>query len=129
MTNLKSIVIPEGITKIGQRAFAGNNFSEINIPSTVTEIGAYAFSTKNYLSDPCVVSLPEGLTTIGDSAFRNKVISEINLPTTVIKLNKNTFRKEYSDDTQALVTKVYVISKNSMKIRRTSRRVIIINYI
>ena len=111
MTNLKSIVIPEGITKIGQRAFAGNNFSEINIPSTVTEIGAYAFSTKNYLSDPCVVSLPEGLTTIGDSAFRNKVISEINLPTTVIKLNKNTFRKEYSDDTQALVTKVYVISK------------------
>ena len=111
MTNLKSIVIPEGITKIGQRAFAGNNFAEINIPSTVTEIGAYAFSTKNYLSDPCVVSLPEGLTTIGDSAFRNKVISEINLPTTVIKLNKNTFRKEYSDDTQALVTKVYVISK------------------
>ena len=58
-----------------------------------------------------MVSLPEGLTTIGDSAFRNKVISEINLPTTVIKLNKNTFRKEYSDDTQALVTKVYVISK------------------
>lgn len=111
MTNLKSIVIPEGITKIGRNAFAGNNFSAINIPSTVTEIGAYAFSTKNYLSDPCVVSLPEGLTTIGDSAFRNKVISEINLPTTVIKLNKNTFRKEYSDDTQALVTKVYVISK------------------
>ena len=111
MTNLKSIVIPEGITKIGQRAFAGNNFSEINIPSTVTEIGAYAFSTKNFLSDPCTVNLPEGLTTIGDNAFRNKVIAEINLPTTVIKLNKNTFRKEYSDDTQALVTKVYVISK------------------
>lgn len=111
MTNLKSIVIPEGITKIGQRAFAGNNFSEINIPSTVTEIGAYAFSTKNYLSDPCTVNLPEGLTTIDDNAFRNKVIAEINLPTTVTKLNKNTFRKEYSDATQAVVTKVYVTSK------------------
>lgn len=111
MTNLKSIVIPEGITKIGQRAFAGNNFSEINIPSTVTEIGAYAFSTKNYLSDPCTVNLPEGLTTIGDNAFRNKVIAEVNLPTTVTKLNKNTFRREYSDATQVVVTKVYVTSK------------------
>lgn len=111
MTNLKSIMIPEGITKIGQRAFAGNNFSEINIPSTVTEIGKYAFSTKNYLSDPCTVNLPEGLTTIGDNAFRNKVIAEVNLPTTVTKLYENTFRKEYSDDTQAVVTKVYVTSK------------------
>ena len=43
------IDIPEGITRIGQRAFAGNNFREIVIPSTVREIGDYAFSTKNYL--------------------------------------------------------------------------------
>ena len=107
MTNLKSIVIPEGITKIGQRAFAGNNFSEINIPSTVTEIGAYAFSTKEYLTDPCTLTLPEGLTTIGSYAFRNKVVAEVMLPTTVKKLNKNTFEKTQSD----VITKVYVTSK------------------
>lgn len=107
MTNLKSIVIPEGITKIGQRAFAGNNFSEINIPSTVTEIGAYTFSTKEYLTDPCTLTLPEGLTTIGSYAFRNKVVAEVMLPTTVKKLNKNTFEKTQSD----VITKVYVTSK------------------
>ena len=108
MTKLTSIQLREGITSIGARAFAGNNFSEIAIPSTVKSIGAYAFSTKNYLTTPCTVILPEGLETIGDNAFRNKVISEIVLPSTVTKLDKNTFRKEYSDDTSAVITKVYV---------------------
>lgn len=111
MDKLTSIELHEGITEIGSRAFAGNNFSKIEIPSTVTSIGSYAFSTKNYLNGPCEVILQEGLKTIGADAFRNKVISEIELPTTVTKLHKNTFRKEYSDSTQALVTKVYVSSK------------------
>lgn len=108
MTDLKSIVIPEGITRIGRNAFAGNNFSEINIPSTVTEIADYAFSTKEYLTDPCTVSLPEGLTTIGKYAFRNKVIAELMLPSTVEKLYENTFTKSKSD----VVTKVFVSSKS-----------------
>lgn len=112
MTNLRSIELHEGITKIGSRAFAANNFSEIVLPSTVKELGSYAFSTKNYLTTPCTVTLNEGLETIGSYAFRNKVISEITLPTTVTKLNKNTFLKEYSDDTQAVVTKVYVSLKS-----------------
>lgn len=111
MDKLTSIELHEGITEIGSRAFAGNNFSKIEIPSTVTSIGSYAFSTKNYLNGPCEVILQEGLKTIGADAFRNKVISEIELPTTVTKLHKNTFRKEYSDSTQALVTKFYVSSK------------------
>lgn len=112
MTNLTSIELHEGITSIGSRAFAGNNFSEIVLPSTVKSIGSYAFSTKNYLTTPCTVTLNEGLETIAADAFRNKVISEITLPTTVTKINKNTFRKEYSDSTAVTVTKVYVSLKS-----------------
>ena len=57
MAGLTQIEIPEGITVIGNNAFAGNNFTQINIPSTVKEIGNYAFSTKNYLKDTvCTVS-------------------------------------------------------------------------
>ena len=108
MENLTEVKIPEGVTKIGANAFAGNNIKNIEIPSNVTEIGNYAFSTKNYLKDECTVTLPEGLTTIGSYAFRNKVIKEVNLPTTVTGLKKNTFQKEYSDSTVATVTKVYV---------------------
>ena len=108
MTNLTSIELHEGITKIGSRAFAGNNFNKITMPSTLKEIGSYAFSTKNYLTTPTELELNEGLEVIGDNAFRNKVIANITLPKTVTKLSKNTFRKEYSDSTEAVVTKVYV---------------------
>lgn len=111
MTNLTSISIPESVTTIGKRAFAGNNFHVINIPKNVTSIGEYAFSTKNYLSDECTLTLPDGLTTIGDNAFRNKVIKEVSLPTSVKALSKNTFRKEYSDSTAVVVTNVYVTSE------------------
>lgn len=111
MTNLTRISIPESVTTIGKRAFAGNNFHEINIPKNVTSIGEYAFSTKNYLSNECTLTLPDGLTTIGDNAFRNKVIKEVSLPTSVKALSKNTFRKEYSDSTAVVVTTVYVTSE------------------
>lgn len=110
MTNLTSIELHEGITEIGSRAFAGNNFSNIVLPSTVKEIGSYAFSTKNYLTTPCTVSLNDGLETIGNRAFRNKCIEEVTLPTTVKKLQKQTFEKAYSDNTAVMLTKVYVSS-------------------
>ena len=111
MTNLTEIEIPDTVTKIGSRAFAGSNIHNIAIPDSVKEIGEYAFSTKNYLNEPCTVSLPEGLETIGDNAFRNKVIEEIDLPSTVKGLKLNTFRKEYTSDGHKVngsVTKVYV---------------------
>lgn len=108
MENLTELTIPDNITKIGQNAFAGNNIKKIVIPSSVKEIGKYAFSTKNYLKDACTVELSEGLVTIGDYAFRNKVIDKIEIPSTVTGIKKNTFLKQYSDDTAAVKTKVYV---------------------
>ena len=57
MTELKSITIPEGITKIGNNAFASNNFAEIHIPSTVTGSGMIMLSLqKDYLTDPCTLT-------------------------------------------------------------------------
>lgn len=112
MTNLTEIELHEGITKIGKRAFAGNNFHEIEIPSTVKVIDDYAFSTKNYLKEPCTVVLNEGLETIGSYAFRNKVINEVYMPSTVKNMAANTFCKEYSDNTEVIITKVFVSQKS-----------------
>ena len=111
MTKLTTVQLREGITKIGNNAFAGNNFSKIVFPSTVKEIGKFAFSTKNYLMTPCEVVLNEGLQSISADAFRNKCIAEINIPTTVTEIHENAFRKQYSDDREVLVTKVYVSEK------------------
>lgn len=110
MTGLKEISLHEGLTEIGSRAFAGNNFREIVLPSTMRTVGSYAFSTKNYLSDHCRLELNEGLVNIGDNAFRNKVISAVGLPESVAALPANTFRKEYSDGRDATLTRVMVSS-------------------
>ena len=42
-TFLTHINIPEGVTSIGEGAFAGCSFSTINIPMSVTSIGEWAF--------------------------------------------------------------------------------------
>lgn len=116
MANLTSIDIPESVTKIGKRAFAGNNFVSIKIPKNVTSIGDYAFSSKNYLlkdAPLCDVELSDGLKTIGKYAFRNKKIAEINLPESVEVLPKDVFTKEVTSaggktESYNMVTKVYV---------------------
>lgn len=40
---LNSVIMPEGITRIGEYAFRGTNIRKVNIPSTVTTIGRNAF--------------------------------------------------------------------------------------
>ncbi|MDO5589784.1 MAG: leucine-rich repeat protein [Lachnospiraceae bacterium] len=108
MTGLTELTIPEGITKIGNNAFAGNNIHNIVIPSTVKTIDRLAFSTKEYLTDPCTLTLPEGLETIGANAFRNKSIASVVLPTTLKRIEKTTFRREYSSGADSGKTKLYV---------------------
>ena len=55
MGNKKSvteIIIPEGVTYINEKAFAGlKNLERIRIPDTVTSIGDYAFSKCEKLND------------------------------------------------------------------------------
>lgn len=118
MTNLTSITLHEGLTSIGNNAFAGNNFNHIKIPSSVTSIGNYAFSTKNYLETACTVELSEGLETIGTFAFRNKVIERIEVPASVKSIKANTFLKEYSDGQEGVVTKVFLKTKEQYEDRK-----------
>ena len=41
---LTSIVVPDGVTEIGERAFSGcSNLTSITIPNSITSIGEYAF--------------------------------------------------------------------------------------
>ena len=45
LLNLESVVIPDGVLKIGDNAFWGcDGIEELEVPSSVEEIGADAFS-------------------------------------------------------------------------------------
>lgn len=67
--SITSVDIPNGVTKIGNGAFAYySGLTSVNIPNTVTSIGDYAFSNSNELT---TISIPWTVTTIGIYAFNS----------------------------------------------------------
>lgn len=64
---LSTVILPEGLTKIGSAAFAGcHNLENITFPSSLEIIEPYAFSSCNNLSS---VTIPAGLQELGEGAF------------------------------------------------------------
>lgn len=73
ISDIKSIVIEEGITSIGAKAFYDLAYvSSVSLPSTLTKIGAEAFrvfSTDNCASMFKTITIPASVTEIGEKAL------------------------------------------------------------
>jgi hypothetical protein len=65
-TSLYSVTLPEGIEKIGERAFMRCSFSSIILPQTLTEIAYGAFGMCDNLTE---VTIPESVTTLAPRSF------------------------------------------------------------
>ena len=83
---VKSIIIQDGVTSIGESAFGSHsNLTSVTIAGSVKSIGRLAFEQCRNLSS---INLNAGLTSIGDQAFINcKALEEITLPDTVTFLD------------------------------------------
>lgn len=66
--HVKQLVIEEGVTHIGDKAFAYmGGVTSVWLPDSLKTIGHYAFSDTGLLG----ISIPEGVTDIGTRAFQN----------------------------------------------------------
>jgi len=84
---IPKIVIPEGVEKIGKRAFMNCNLLDIRFPHTLKEIDNQAFY-ECYLEQ---LYIPNSVKSIGEMAFYgNRTLRDICLPTGVT-LDFNTF--------------------------------------
>jgi len=64
---LKTVIIPDSVTSIGQYAFSGcSGLTDITIPDRVTSIGSSAFSGCSGLTD---ITIPDRVTSINQFAF------------------------------------------------------------
>ena len=88
--NLKNIVIPESVTKIGDYAFSGcAGLNSFTIPSQITQIGQYAFYDNENLTS---VSIPSGITRIESGTFMNcNNLTSVLIPDTVTYIADNAF--------------------------------------
>lgn len=66
-SDLTEFTVPNGVTVIGKKAFAGCiNLEKITLPRTLTEIGAFAFDGCTALRE---IDIPDSVTKIGNRAF------------------------------------------------------------
>ena len=120
---ITSVKIPEGVTSIGNSAFAQTNLTEVEIPKSVKNIERYAFNccynleevtipggvqrTGNYAFAYCTrlkqVIISDGVEIIGASAFYGcSSLTEVTIPKSVTSIEYEAF-----DDCDALKTVYY----------------------
>ncbi len=86
-SSLQSVVIPEGVTQIGDEAFWHcSSLQSVVIPDSVTEIGSSAFSDCSSLLS---VMIPDSVTEIGSEAFSwCSSLQSVVIPQGVTELGK-----------------------------------------
>ena len=83
-------VIPEGVIKIGPRAFAHSNVRHVELSEDIKEIGEAAFSGCTYLED---IDLPDSIEKIGDSAFEGCILlNNVHLPDSLTEVECGSFQ-------------------------------------
>lgn len=66
-------VVTEGVTIIGESAFAGDSLTSVTLPSSLTTIEDGAF----YSNQLTTITIPEGVVLIGDDAFGENQLTNI----------------------------------------------------
>ena len=86
-----SIIVADGVTKIGDYAFYGySNLASVQLPDSLESIGNYAFKNCGKLSE---ITLPEKVSTIGESAFYGCGLAEIAIPSNVTVIADYSFAR------------------------------------
>ena len=78
-TNLKNVVLPEGLEVIGDFCFENSGIQKLKLPKSVKRIGVNAFHESGLES----IELNDGLETIDKNAFWDSKLKSLEIPETV----------------------------------------------
>ena len=89
-SNLKSVVIPDSVTFIGPSAFWGcSSLASITLPHSLTSISASTFAGCTSLTS---ITIPDSVTSIGSCAFVGcENLTSISIPDSVLSIGAKAF--------------------------------------
>lgn len=89
-TNVKTITLPEGLTKIGSFAFSQcYNLTSLVVPEGVAKVESYTFNNSSKLES---VTLPSSLKSLSNFMFYGcSSLSSVNIPDDVTEIPRNSF--------------------------------------
>jgi hypothetical protein len=85
-----AVIIPNGVTSIGDSAFYGNtSLTSVTIPNSVISIGDLAFNGNTALTS---VIIGNSVTSIGNYAFLDTALTSVTIPNSVTSIGTSAFR-------------------------------------
>ena len=89
-SRIKSIIISNGVTSIGDGAFSEcSSLTSVTIPNSITEIGHWAFWHCSSLTS---VTIPNSVTSIGNQAFYGcSSLSSVTIPNSITEIGDYAF--------------------------------------
>lgn len=87
--NVNTLIFPEGLVEIGEKAFRGNSsLTSVSFPSTLEIIGDFAFSGCSELTGEIVFT---NIKSIGEWAFGSCGLTSVSIPNSVTHFGREAF--------------------------------------
>ena len=111
--DIESVEIPEGYTYIGQDAFEGNsNIKSVNLPNSITKISDYAFAHLSLKT----IKLPDNLEFLGDQVFfDNQIEGKLILPKNLTHLGERAFKSNQITELEFNCEKLEIIKEQAFE--------------
>ena len=111
--DIESVEIPEGYTYIGQDAFEENsNIKSVNLPNSITKISDYAFAHLSLKT----IKLPDNLEFLGDQVFfDNQIEGKLILPKNLTHLGERAFKSNQITDLEFNCEKLEIIKEEAFQ--------------
>ena len=111
--DIESVEIPKGYTYIGQDAFRGNsNIKSVNLPNTITKISDYAFAHLRLKT----IKLPDNLEFLGEQVFfDNQIEGKLILPKNLTNLGERSFKSNQITELEFNCEKLEIIKEQAFE--------------
>ncbi|MCL2191155.1 MAG: leucine-rich repeat protein [Treponema sp.] len=103
-SRINSVHIPNGITFIGEGAFANNRLETVHIPNSVTFIGDRAFANNRLES----LIISNNVTRIGTQVFENNRLDMVIIPSSVTYIGARAFARNQFESKPSMPNVVWI---------------------